>query len=348
VRAAVGSIAAAGCDPRPIIVNKSTVPVGTSEAVDQILARSNGHVPFRVVANPEFLREGSALADFFHPDRIVIGSTDDVAAKKVAALYAALGATVLITDVKTAEMIKYASNAFLATKVSFMNEIAEICEAVGADPIQVSRGMGLDPRIGPEYLKHGLGFGGSCLPKDVRALAHMGSVYGTHPQLLNAVLQINTAQRRRILHRIRTALGGLQGARICILGLAFKPNTDDIRDAPAMDLIRLFINEGAQVRAYDPQAKAKMAAVCPEASYHDDAYEAAVGCSAVVLATEWDEFCALDLPKLHSVMAYPLMIDARQVLDAGAVRRAGFVSADEELQSRRVRRAVEHAPKVMA
>ena len=261
-------------------------------------------------------------------DRIVLGSRDCDAANEVAQLYGSVDAPIVITDVRTAEMIKYASNAFLATKISFINEIAEICEAVGADATQVAEGMGRDPRIGQQFLKHGLGFGGSCLPKDVRALAYMGSVFGTHPQMLNAVLQINTAQRRRILHKVRMALGGLEGANICILGLAFKPNTDDIRDAPAMDLIRLFTNEGARVRAYDPQAAPTMAAVCPEATYFDSPYEAATGCGAVILATEWDEFLDLDLDLLRSVTAMPVFIDGRGMLDRGKLRRAGFDLVD--------------------
>ncbi len=330
VRAAARSIAAAVRHRRPIIVNKSTVPVGTGDSVDHILAMSNGHAAFHVVSNPEFVREGTAIHDFFCPDRIVLGARDRAAAERVAALYEGIDAPVLITDVKTAEMIKYASNAFLATKISFINEIAEICEAVGADAAQVAAGMGLDRRIGPHFLRHGLGFGGSCLPKDVSALAHMGSVFGTHPQLLNAVLQINVAQRRRILHKVRRVLGSLEGARVCVLGLAFKPNTDDVRDAPALDLIRLFLNEGAEVSAYDPQAVPKMRSAYPEATYFDNPYEAATACDAVILATEWDEFRELDLELLRSVVATPVFIDGRNVLNHDALREAGFHVIDSE------------------
>jgi UDPglucose 6-dehydrogenase len=324
VRAAARAIAVAAGPRRPIIVNKSTVPVGTGDSVDHILAVANGHKGFRVVSNPEFLREGTALQDFFHPDRIVLGSRDRSASEEVSSLYEKIDAPVLITDVKTAEMIKYASNAFLATKISFINEIAEICVAVGADASEVSAGMGLDARIGPHFLRHGLGFGGSCLPKDVRALAYMGSVFGTHPQLLNAVLQINSAQRRRVLQKVRDPLGGLEGARICILGLAFKPDTDDVRDAPALDLIRLFQNEGAEVAAYDPQAIANARAVLPDAAYFDDAYDAAANADAIVLATEWAEFLDLDLEILRSCVANPLFIDGRDFLDAARLERAGF------------------------
>ncbi len=324
VRAAARAIAVAAGPRRPIIVNKSTVPVGTGDSVDHILAVANGHKGFRVVSNPEFLREGTALQDFFHPDRIVLGSRDRSASEEVSSLYEKIDAPVLITDVKTAEMIKYASNAFLATKISFINEIAEICVAVGADASEVAAGMGLDARIGPHFLRHGLGFGGSCLPKDVRALAYMGSVFGTHPQLLNAVLQINSAQRRRVLQKVRDPLGGLEGARICILGLAFKPDTDDVRDAPALDLIRLFQNEGAEVAAYDPQAIANARAVLPDAAYFDDAYDAAANADAIVLATEWAEFLDLDLEILRSCVANPLFIDGRDFLDAARLERAGF------------------------
>jgi UDPglucose 6-dehydrogenase len=285
----------------------------------------NGHEPFRVVSNPEFLREGCAVQDFFNPDRIVLGSRSLSAAEEVAALYEGIESRMVITDVKTAEMIKYASNAFLATKISFVNEIAEICEAVGADAEEVAVGMGLDHRIGSHFLRHGLGFGGSCLPKDVRALAHMGSVAGTHPQLLNAVLQINSDRRKRILWKVRGALGGLEGRRICILGLAFKPDTDDVRDAPAVDLINLFANEGAEVHAYDPQANDKMAVVCPDATYFEDAYKAAAGCDAIVLATEWDEFRRLDLGVLRASVRTPLFIDGRNLLSHEAIVTAGFV-----------------------
>jgi len=327
VRTAARSIAAASQHPCPIIINKSTVPVGTGDSVDHILAES-GDRSFRVVSNPEFLREGTAVHDFFHPDRIVLGSRDETAACRVAELYASLEAPVLISDVKTAEMIKYASNAFLATKISFINEIAQICEAVGADAAQVAHGMGLDPRVGPHFLQHGLGFGGSCLPKDVRALAFMGSVFGTHPQLLNAVMQINADQRRRVLHTLRRSLGSLEGARVCILGLAFKPNTDDVRDAPSADIIHLLINEGASVHACDPQANAMMARLCPDAQYFASPYDAARDCDAVVLATEWDEFCRLDLRALRASMRAPLFIDGRSVFPRGELERAGFIVPD--------------------
>jgi UDPglucose 6-dehydrogenase len=349
VRAAARAIAAAAGTRRPIIINKSTVPVGTGDSVDHILAMANGHVAFKVVSNPEFLREGTAVRDFFNPDRIVLGSRDRSAAQRVAALYEGIDAPIVVTDVKTAEMIKYASNAFLATKISFINEIAEICEAVGADASEVAAGMGLDARIGRHFLQHGLGFGGSCLPKDVRALAYMGSIFGTHPQLLTAVLQINAGQRRRIVQKVRSMLGSLEGARICILGLAFKPNTDDVRDAPAIDLIRLFVNEGAEVTAFDQEAMAKAADECPDASYAPDAYQAAAGCDAIILATEWPEFADLDFERLRSVAATSLFVDGRAFIEPAVLEQAGFdlIAAPETAEQKTVaplrRRSGKHA-----
>ena len=239
-----------------IIVNKSTVPVGTGDWVADVVRRKRVGPPldFSVVSNPEFLREGSAVNDFMFPDRIILGSTSRKAAEKVEALYSTLRAPVLITDLRTAEMIKYASNAFLATKISFINEIATICEKLGADVIEVAQGMGFDKRIGHHFLQAGVGYGGSCFPKDVKALAHMAVIHGSNPQLLQAVMEINRNQRRRVLVRLRKAIGNLDEKTIGVLGISFKPNTDDIRDAPALELIHLMELEGAKVKAYDPQA----------------------------------------------------------------------------------------------
>src|SRR5437870_9333901 len=243
-------------DHYAIIVNKSTVPVGSGDVVSRIvrknLARPN--VPFAVVSNPEFLREGSALLDFQTPDRVVLGSSDPEAARKVAALYLPLRTRIQITDLYTAEMIKYASNAFLATKISFINEIAQICERLGADVKEVAVGMGYDKRIGRAFLDAGLGYGGSCFPKDVRALAHMAGQEGLHPQLLRAVMDINHDQRRLVVTKLSSILGSLRGCTIGILGLAFKPNTDDMREAPSVDIIRWITSQGAEVRVYDPVA----------------------------------------------------------------------------------------------
>ncbi len=326
VRAAVQQIGENTRGAHPIIVNKSTAPVGTSDTLDYLLARQNGvggH-EFEIVANPEFLREGSAVQDFFHPDRIVLGANDPAAAHAVAELYAPLEAEIVFTDPKTAEMIKYASNAFLATKISFINEIASICEGVGADIGDVARAMGMDPRIGSRFLNPGLGFGGSCLPKDVRALNYLGAVHGAHPQLLNAVLQINADQRRRVIRILRDSLGSLESRVITLLGLAFKPGTDDIRDAPAVDLARLLMNEGAIVHAYDPFAMRSFSALFPQVEMFEDAYAAAGHADALVVATEWEEFATLDLERLHKIMQTPLIADCRNVLERARVLDAGF------------------------
>ena len=310
---------------RPIVINKSTVPVGTAEMVENILGVHNGGgVARAVVSNPEFLREGSAIHDFFHPDRIVVGCRDPQQAARVAELFAPLNRPILITDAKTAEMIKYASNAFLATKVSFINEMACICEALRADVTQVALGMGCDPRIGPEFLRAGLGYGGSCLPKDVRALIHAATAQGSPVHLLNAVTQVNLEQRQRLVRRLREALGSIRGKCIAVLGLAFKPGTDDVRDAPALDLIRLLQDEGAAVKAYDPCAEENAQAALPEMSCCPDPYEAAEGCDALVIATEWDQFRSLDLARLRECMASPILADGRNVLDPAEARQHGF------------------------
>jgi UDPglucose 6-dehydrogenase len=254
----------------------------------------------------------------------VLGAYDQAAARAVAELYAPLEAQILFTDPKTAEMIKYASNAFLATKISFINEIASICEGVGADIGDVARAMGMDPRIGSRFLNPGLGFGGSCLPKDVRALSYLGAVHGAHPQLLSAVLQINADQRRRVIRMLRDSLGSLESRVITLLGLAFKPGTDDIRDAPAVDLARLLMNEGAIVHAYDPFAMRSFGALFPHVEMFEDAYAAAGHADALVIATEWDEFAGLDLHRLHKIMQTPLIADCRNVLDRTSVLDAGF------------------------
>ncbi|MBC7259801.1 MAG: UDP-glucose/GDP-mannose dehydrogenase family protein, partial [Chloroflexi bacterium] len=238
-----------------VIVNKSTVPIGTGDWVADIVNKhKKNDVPFAVVSNPEFLREGSAVYDFMNPDRVVLGSLNREAAEQVAQLYLSLRAPIVITDLRTAEMIKYASNAFLANRISFINEIASICEALGADVKEVAAGMGYDKRIGPSFLDAGIGFGGSCFPKDVKALAHMAAIHGCHPQLLRAVLEINRDQRRRLVQKLRDILGSLDEQVIGVLGLAFKPNTDDMREAPAVEIIHLLQNEGATIRAYDPVA----------------------------------------------------------------------------------------------
>lgn len=309
-----------------VVVNKSTVPVGTGDWVaDVITRRRNGRpLEFSVVSNPEFLREGSAINDFMYPDRVVLGSMHAEAAEKVARLYLSLRCPIMITDLRTAEMIKYASNAFLATRISFINEIATICEELGADVREVARGMGLDKRIGPSFLDAGLGWGGSCFPKDVKALAHMAVLHGSHPQLLQAVMDINRNQRRRVVVKLRRALGTLDQKVIGVLGLSFKPNTDDIREAPALEVIHLLENEGAAVKAYDPQAMPNAATVLPRLQLCQTPYEVAEGADALVLATEWNEFKQLDFERIYRVMRTPVIMDARNLWEPEQMRRLGF------------------------
>jgi len=297
--------------------------VGISQALEH-LQEVRGFSP-PIVANPEFLREGTALVDFLEPDRVVLGSDDAAAAAAVGKLYEPLGKPILYTDMKSAEMVKYACNAFLATKISFINEIAEICERVGADVRDVAKGMGLDHRIGRSFLNAGIGFGGSCLPKDVKALAYFAAVYGSHPQLLNAVLEINAEQRRRLVGRLRDALGSLRHRRIALFGLAFKPDTDDVRDAPALDLISLMEYEEAQVVACDPVAIPNTRVILPSLQYETDPYEAARGSDAVVIATEWDNFRDLDFTLLRQVMRTPIIVDGRNALDSETIRGNGFI-----------------------
>ena len=324
VRAAARSIAAVMDHPM-IIVNKSTVPIGTGDWVADIINRDrqNG-VDFWVVSNPEFLREGSAVNDFLNPDRIVLGSLNREAAERVAQLYLPLRAPIIVTDLRTAEMIKYASNAFLASRISFINEIASICERLGADVKEVAAGMGYDRRIGPDFLDAGVGFGGSCFPKDVRALAHMAAIHGCHPQLLRAVLDINSDQRRMIVQKLRDLLEKLDERVIGVLGLAFKPNTDDMREAPSIEVIHLLQHEGARVRAYDPVAMENARRVLPDIAYCRDPYEVAKGVDALVIATEWNEFKHLDLKRIRESMRRPILIDGRNIYEPERMAALGF------------------------
>ena len=325
VRMAAESIAEVMDHPM-IIVNKSTVPVGTGDFVADIIRKHQKEpVPFWVVSNPEFLREGSAVNDFLNPDRIVLGSTDQEAAEKVAQLYLPLRAPIMITDLRTAEMIKYASNAFLATRISFINEIAAICERLGADVKEVARGMGYDKRIGPYFLDAGIGYGGSCFPKDVKALEHMALVHGAHPQLLRAVMEINRDQRRRVIVKLRELLGGtLRDKVIGLLGLAFKPNTDDMREAPSVDLYHMLVNEGAIVRGYDPVAMENARRLLPELQLAEDPYDLATGVDALVVVTEWNEFKHLDLKRIKELMRGDVLIDGRNIYEPRHMRELGF------------------------
>lgn len=309
-----------------IIVNKSTVPVGTGDWVaDIVRAKQPKPIPFSVVSCPEFLAEGSALADFTNPARIVLGSTDREAANHVADLHLSLRAPIVVTDLRTAEMIKYASNAFLATKVSFINEIANICEALGADVKEVAAGMGYDPRIGKHFLNAGLGWGGSCFPKDVKALAHMASVQGKHPQLLHAVMDINKYQRRQIVLKLREMLGGtLKGKSVGLLGLAFKPNTDDMRDAPSVEIARAVLAEGGTVKGYDPVAMHVAERMMPSVHMCENVYEVAEGVDAVVVCTEWNEFKQLDFGRIKDSMKHPIVVDGRNLYDPKRMKVLGF------------------------
>jgi UDPglucose 6-dehydrogenase len=325
VRAAAKSIAKAMDHPL-IIVNKSTVPIGTRDWVADIVQRYQPEpIEFSVVSNPEFLREGSAIGDFMFPDRIVLGSLDPDAAGQVAQLYLSLRAPIMITDLRTAEMIKYASNAFLAARVSFINEISSMCEALGADVKEVAVGMGYDKRIGPYFLDAGIGYGGSCFPKDVQALAHMAAIHGCHPQLLRAVMDINRDQRRLVVHKLRELLGSLDEKVVGVLGLAFKPNTDDMREAPSVELIHLLQSEGARIRAYDPVAMVNANLYLHDVALCQDAYQVAEGADALVVVTEWNEFKHLALPRLKVAMRQPVIVDGRNIYDPAQMAELGFV-----------------------
>ena len=324
VEAAATSIAEAQTGEL-VIVNKSTVPIGTGDLVSKIIERNNGRHPTAVVSNPEFLREGSAVTDFMHPDRIVIGAHDTAAADRVARLYAPLAAPVLVTNLYTAEMIKYASNAFLATRISFINEIASIAERVDADIKVVADGMGLDRRIGPHFLEAGIGFGGSCFPKDVKALAAIAEKFDYHPELLNAVMDINRDQRRRAVEKLRECLGTLRNQVVGLLGLAFKPNTDDLREAPSLEIAALLMERGAQVRAYDPAANNRAKSLLPEIEYRRDAYAVARGADGLIVVTEWNEFRNLDLARIKRSMRRPVIVDGRNIYDPARMRELGFV-----------------------
>jgi UDPglucose 6-dehydrogenase len=308
-----------------IVAIKSTVPPGTGDRVQEWLDRHRGPGSIRVVAHPEFLREGSALEDFFAPDRVVVGTTELAAAEAVARLYERFGCPVVAGDRRSAEMIKYASNAFLATKISFINEIAQICDRVGADVKLVAQGMGHDRRIGPRFLDAGIGYGGSCFPKDVKALEHVATGHGAHPQILRAVMEVNRGQRVAVVNNLRNLLGELHGRTIGLLGLAFKPNTDDLRGAPAIALSHVLIGEGCRVVAYDPIAMANAARQMPEVLLCPDAYAVAALADALVLVTDWDEFRQLDLARLRDMMGAPILVDGRNMFEPAAMRELGFV-----------------------
>jgi UDPglucose 6-dehydrogenase len=305
------------------LVMKSTVPCGTGANIKRIF-NERGKTGYSYVSCPEFLKEGSAVADFTRPDRVVVGGEGDWAQEAVVKLYEPLGAPLVCTDVASAEMIKLAANAFLATKISFINEIANVCETLGADVVEVARGMGLDDRIGPKFLQAGIGYGGSCFTKDVSALKLLAGNSGYHFQLLNAVIEVNELQKRRVIAKLQRHLGELAGKRIALLGLAFKPNTDDMRGASSLVLAARLQAEGAQVRAFDPIAEDPARALMPQLDYADGVESAIADADAVILVTEWREFLELDWRQVASAMRGKLVIDGRNALDGAAVRAAGL------------------------
>jgi UDPglucose 6-dehydrogenase len=306
------------------LVMKSTVPCGTGANIERIF-REGGRSGFSYVSCPEFLKEGSAVRDFRRPDRVVIGDHGDWAGDAVAGLYEPLPAPLVRTDIASAEMIKLAANAFLATKISFINEIANVCEETGADVVEVARGMGLDARIGPKFLQAGLGYGGSCFTKDVSALKLLAGNSGYHFQLLNAVIEVNELQKRRVVFKLEKHLGELAGKQIALLGLAFKPNTDDMRGASSLVLAARLQAEGAHVRAFDPIAEGQARELMPQLDYAADWLDVITGADALVLVTEWTEFTKLDWRRVAQVMRGRLVIDGRNALDGDAVRSAGLI-----------------------
>ncbi|MBB97785.1 MAG: UDP-glucose 6-dehydrogenase [Rhodobacteraceae bacterium] len=312
-----------------VIVTKSTVPVGTNRQVKEVVSKANPAADFDVASNPEFLREGAAIDDFMRPDRIVVGVETERAGNVMAEIYRPLylrDFPILATDLESAEMIKYAANAFLATKITFINEIAALCERVGADVKLVSQGMGLDGRIGNKFLHAGPGYGGSCFPKDTRALARIGQEHAQPIQIVETVIKVNEEVRRRMTEKVADLFDdGVNGKIITVLGVTFKPNTDDMREAPALTVVPALVGAGAKVRVVDPQGRREGEALLPGVTWLEDAYEAAEGADGLAILTEWNEFRALNLEKLASSMTNPVMADLRNVYDAKSAEKAGFL-----------------------
>jgi UDPglucose 6-dehydrogenase len=309
-----------------IVVDKSTVPVKTGEKVAEAIRRYNKHkVDCDVVSNPEFLREGCAVEDLMKPDRVVIGVSSPRPAAKMKEIYTPFNAPIIVTDINSAELIKHACNSFLALKISYANALAVICEKSGANIDDVVQGMGLDKRIGRAFLNAGLGYGGSCFPKDLSAFIHIADQLGCEFRLLKEVERINTEQKAHFLKKIQDTLWIVKDKTIGVLGLAFKPNTDDMRSAPALEILQPLIKEGAKIKAYDPKAMEKAKEYLPDIEYCANAYAAATDAEALVVCTEWDEFRTLDLAKLHSVMAQPIVLDGRNVFDPKKMAESGFV-----------------------
>ncbi|WP_210485571.1 UDP-glucose dehydrogenase family protein [Microvirga antarctica] len=311
-----------------VIVTKSTVPVGTGDEVERIIREARPEAEFAVVSNPEFLREGAAIADFKRPDRIVIGTEDERASNVMTEIYRPLylnSSPLLVTSRRTAELTKYAANAFLATKITFINEIADLCEQVGANVQDVARGIGLDNRIGGKFLHAGPGYGGSCFPKDTLALIKTAQDFEAPTRIIETVAAVNDQRKRAMGRKVITACGGsVRGKTIAVLGLTFKPNTDDMRDAPSLDIITTLQDAGASVRAYDPEGMHVAKPMLPEVDYARDAYDCARGADALVIVTEWDAFRALDLGRLHNALAHPVVVDLRNIYRPDEMRRRGF------------------------
>jgi UDPglucose 6-dehydrogenase len=311
-----------------VIVTKSTVPVGTGDRIREIISKNlKEKVNFDIVSNPEFLREGSAIEDFMRPNRVIIGTDSQQAVAIIKDLYKPLyliETPFVITNIKTAELIKYASNSFLATKISFINEIANLCEQVGADVHMVAKGMGLDQRIGPKFLHPGPGFGGSCLPKDITALLKIAEEHGVQISIVDAVLRANEKQRENMLKKIRDAMGNLKGKTIAILGLSFKPNTNDLRDAPSLYIIQELLKEKVKIRAYDPVSMKDAEGILPEVKYCKDPYDAVKGADALVIITEWNQFRNLELDRLRNLLKEPFFFDLRNIYDPQRLRGKGF------------------------
>jgi UDPglucose 6-dehydrogenase len=311
-----------------VIVTKSTVPVGTNRKVSEVIRAANPAAKFDVASNPEFLREGAAIDDFMKPDRVVVGVQSERAAEVMAEIYRPLylrDFPIITTDLESAEMVKYAANAFLATKITFINEIAALCERVGADVKEVSKGMGLDGRIGNKFLHAGPGYGGSCFPKDTQALARIGQEYAAPQSIVETVICVNYAVKLRMVEKLRDLCdGSFNGKRISVLGVTFKPNTDDMRDAPSLTIVPALVGGGAKVRVVDPQGRREGEALLPGVTWSNDPYKASEGADIVVILTEWNEFRALDLKKLASGMASPRLADFRNIYSAESASAAGF------------------------
>jgi len=311
-----------------VIVTKSTVPIGTGQMIREIVeAESHNGQEFAVVSNPEFLREGSAIEDFMVPDRVVIGSDEPRAIDIMLDIYSPLRVAdvpFVITNVETAELIKYASNGFLATKISFINEVARLSEILGADVEIVARGMGLDERIGPKFLHPGPGFGGSCFPKDARAVAQIARDQGIEFEIMEAVLRVNEGTKVRMVDKVTKAFAGLDDKTVCVLGLSFKPETDDIRESPALEIVDHLLAAGAQVRVFDPAAMPECRSLWPDVYFAQSTYDAAKGADGVVIVTEWNQFRALELPKLKGLLSRPLIVDLRNIYEPSKMKAAGF------------------------